>query len=155
MRDNVVNKALRNALDQLKDDLLIYMMTFFVMTLLPMFYTVYKIKQRGGIIRMEKLLSLMFIFTIFIMVICASALLIVNHVRLCKRRHEYLGIQGLKLICLESMIVLIVFLAITSFLFMIMSYTFMMDLNMFIKMLIGYTVFHSLILIQNVTNLSQ
>ena len=46
MKESIWNKAFSNALEQLKSGALVYMMTFFVMTLLPMFYTVYHIKER-------------------------------------------------------------------------------------------------------------
>jgi hypothetical protein len=120
-----------------------------------MFYTVYHIKERGMHLKMEKLLSLMFIFTIILLIACASALLIINHMRINEKREEYIGWYGLRLICLESFMELVIFLGVTSVLFVIMSYSFMMDLSMFIKMLMGYAIFHSLILIQNVTDLSQ
>jgi hypothetical protein len=155
MKESIWNKAFNNALEQLKSGVLVYMMTFFVMTLLPMFYTVYHIKERGMHHKMEKLLSLMFIFTIILLIACASALLIINHMRINEKREEYIGWYGLRLICLESFLELVIFLGVTSVLFVIMSYSFMMDLSMFIKMLMGYAIFHSLILIQNVTDLSQ
>lgn len=154
MKESIGHKALHNALEQLKDEVLVYMMTFFVMTLLPMFTTIYHIKQRGMPVRMENVLLLMFILTMILLVACASILLIVNHIRIFEKREDYSGWYGLKLLCLESMIVLLIFLGITSVLFVIMSYSFMMDLSTFIKMMIGYMIFHNLILIQNVTELS-